>query len=99
MHNPDKSLKDKEAFREAREALSQALGLNLADETAEKLLKGEDSSLEQLTKHHTLTEIGTALIRLDAIGVTRTEEPCECFRIILGVKWCYSCTQKPPDED
>jgi len=96
MPNQDKLLENKAAFREA---LSQALGINLADEIASDLLDGKNLSLEQLAKDHTLTEIGTALIRLDALRTRRAEESCECYRIILGIKFCYTCTAKPPDED
>jgi hypothetical protein len=96
MPSKDKSLKNKEA---SREAVSQLLGFKLVDETAERLLNGEDLSLEQLSKYYSFTEIGTALIRLDAFHTKFTEESCECYFTLLGHKFCYPCTQKPPDED
>jgi len=96
MPNQNNSLKGKEA---SREALSQALGLNLADEITASILDGEDLSIEQLSKHHTLTEIGTTLIRLDALSVKNIEKSCECFLILFGKKFCYPCPQIPPDED
>lgn len=94
MPNQDNSLKRQDAFCEA---CSQALGLKLADETKTKLLNGEELSLDELSKHHTLTEIGSALIRLDALSLRQTEESCECYITFLGKKYCFECFQIPPD--
>lgn len=96
MPNQDKPLKGKEA---SREALSQVLGLNLSDDTVDSLVNGEDLSFELLSKHHTLTEIGTALIRLDALCIERTEaNPCQCYITLPnGKQCCYPCPEVPPE--
>ena len=95
MSNQDKLLKRKESFHNA---LFKASGLNLTDEIKETLLNSKSLSLEQLRKHYTLTEIGTALIRLEAF-CDPCDGTCECITIAaLGIKCCYKSPQSPPDD-
>jgi hypothetical protein len=49
------------------EVLSQSLGLIPTDLELATLLKGEALSVEQLMNSHSLTEIGTLFIKLDAL--------------------------------
>lgn len=96
MSNQDKSLKRKESFHKA---LFKASGLNLTDEVTETLLNSESLSLEQLRKHYTLTEIGTALIRLEAF-CDPCDGTCECITIpVFGIKCCRTSLQIPPDDE
>lgn len=98
MTNPDKNLKSQIS---TREDLCQACGLKLADEIADALLEGNNLSLEDLTRDHTFTEIGTALIRLDALSFNNadasTEAACKRYITVLGLKVCVEHWQR--DED
>lgn len=48
--------------------VSQSLGLTLTDEVIAEVLAGNAISLDQLSKNNNLTEVGTALIRLDGFS-------------------------------
>lgn len=51
-----------------REAFADELGLILSDSEIKLLLSDKTLSFEQLTQNHSLTELGTALIRIDAVN-------------------------------
>jgi len=51
-----------------REAFADKLGLRLSDAEIILLLSDKTLSFEQLAQEHSLTELGTALIRLDAVN-------------------------------
>ena len=53
-----------------RDTISQSLGLTLTDDKIAKVMEGKSLSLDELLKHHTLTELGVALIRLDSLSKT-----------------------------
>lgn len=50
-----------------RSAIANALGLDLSDEEVKNLLLGEPISFEQLVESRSLSEVGLALIRSDAL--------------------------------
>jgi hypothetical protein len=54
-----------------RKEFSNKLGLELTDIEINKLIEGESLSIEQLMENRTLTQVGTALIRLDALSATK----------------------------
>ena len=92
MNNHEKDL---ELLRSTREIVSQALGLTLANDVMKKVLDGESISLDQLANEHTLTEIGNALIRLDAFPKSILESSStSALRVCIG-NWCWNI--KPPD--
>ncbi len=96
MFNQDESLKSKESFRKAFFKVS---GLNLTDEMTENLLNSGGVSLEQLGKHHTLTEIGIALISLDTY-LKPCDGTCDCITFPHPIgKRCLKTPQQPPDEE
>jgi hypothetical protein len=78
-----------------REAVSQALGLTLTDNMIGKILEGESLSLDQLTEHHTPTEIGTALIRLDCLSKIFPAKDEASLRVCIG-RWCWNFMPIPP---
>jgi hypothetical protein len=96
MSNSDRSLKRKESFQKA---FFKASGLKPTNEITEALVNDESLSLEQLRKHYTLTEIGAALIRLDAWCIP-CDGTCECITVpFLKIKCCRSSQQAPPDDE
>jgi hypothetical protein len=75
--------KNLEQVKAIREAFSQALGLTLTDEIVTEVIEGKPFSLDRLTENHSLTEIGTALISLDAISKNSASGcPPECTACI-----------------
>jgi hypothetical protein len=72
-----------------RDAISRALGLTLTDDAIIKVLEGEPLSLDQLTEHHTPTEIGAALIRLDGLSkMFPAKNGTSEIRVCVG-RWCW----------
>jgi len=73
-----------EQLNTVREAISQALGLTLADDAIARILEGESLSVDQLTEYHTATEIGTALIRLDGLSKMFPDKNETSLRVRIG---------------
>lgn len=92
------SSKNSESQSPTREDFCQACGLNLANEITDALLEGKDLSLRELAKYHTLKEIGTALIRLDALSFDNagasTAAACKRYITLLGIKVCVEYWQR-----
>ncbi|MEG4343626.1 hypothetical protein QUB70_10090 [Microcoleus sp. A003_D6] len=57
-----------------REAFADKLGLSLSDAEIILLRSNKTLSFEQLAQNHSLTELGTALIRLDAVNQLQETE-------------------------
>lgn len=98
MSEQEKNLEHPGAIREA---CSQALGLTLTDEMIAGVLEGDSLSLNQLSENHNLTEVGTALIRLDGLAkmVPAKSEISGlrvCVKTPLG-EWCTD-VNIPPQE-
>jgi len=57
-----------EKLNAVRETVSQSLGLRLTNEVIVEALAGKPLTLDQLSENNNLTEVGTALIRLDGLS-------------------------------
>ncbi|MEP0880978.1 hypothetical protein NDI49_05400 [Trichocoleus sp. ST-U3] len=94
--------KNLEQLNAVRKAVSQSLGLTLTDEVIAGVLEGNSLSLDQLSENQNLTEIGTALIRLDGLSkmFPANKESSKikvCVKTPLG-EVCWEI-QQPPRED
>ncbi|KST65425.1 hypothetical protein [Mastigocoleus testarum] len=91
MFDEDNSLNDRDAFCKN---LNEILGMNLADDITTKLLDGEDLSVNELIKHHSLSDIGNALIRLNDWCPRRCQHDSTNCKCILGC--CFQPNKLPP---
>ena len=74
MATPDDQLTRRNAIRETA---SSYLGLGLTESEIATLLLGDSLTLEQLAQERSLTELGTALIRLDTLRqIHRNTDNC-----------------------
>lgn len=85
--NLSNSLPDRNKI--VREEFLNKLGLELTDIEVNKLIDGGSLSIEQLMQNRTLTQVGTALIRLDALSTTRR---CPEGTIYI---WPFGCVRIP----
>ncbi len=58
-----------------QDMVNSLLGLRLSNTEVKILLSGETLPFEELTKNRSLSEIGTALIRADALSRLEQENP------------------------
>lgn len=87
----------------AQDAISSLLGLELSDAEVDALLSGEALSFQKLTKSRSLSDVGTALIRADALSRSVQESSfsslrCRrgCIRITFdGISRCICWFRKP----
>ena len=84
----------------ARSAVSDVLGLELSDTEVEALLSDRALSLHDLAQNRSLSQIGTALIRADAmhhssqnIEALKGECPEACFKV---GRFCICTPFSPP---
>ena len=85
--NLSNSLPDRNKI--VREKFSNKLGLELTDIEVNKLIEGESLSIAQLMQNRTLTQVGTALIRLDALSTTK-----QCPDGTMYI-WPFGCVKIP----
>jgi hypothetical protein len=84
-----------------RETISQSLGLSLNDEVIAEALAGKPLTLDQLSENNNLTEVGTALIRLDGLSkMFPAKNDMAGLRICVKTpfgEWCTNINM-PPQE-
>jgi len=78
-----------ERHKMVQEEFLEKLGLALTDAEVNALLEGNAVSVEQLIENHTLTEIGTALIRWDTLAKDRRCNDGEVYM------WPFGCVPTP----
>lgn len=93
-----KKEKNAEQISAIRDVVSKTLGLTPTDDVIAQVIEGKPLSLDSLMERHTPTEIGTALIRLEALSKMSPRNEELAVRVCIG-RFCWDIEPPNPQSD